>query len=55
MVPKVNSVADVLAIEKALEAAGAPDLTSIWAMLETPIAMLHAEEIAPRRSASPCW
>lgn len=46
VVPKVNSVADVAAIEKGLEAAGAPDHTRIWAMLETPIAMLHAEEIA---------
>ncbi len=46
VVPKVNSVADVAAIEKGLEAAGAPDHTMIWAMLETPIAMLHAEEIA---------
>lgn len=46
VVPKVNSVADVAAIEKALEAAGAPDHTMIWAMLETPIAMLHAAEIA---------
>ena len=46
VVPKVNSIADVVAIEKGLEAAGAPDHTKIWAMLETPIAMLHAEEIA---------
>jgi citrate lyase subunit beta/citryl-CoA lyase len=46
VVPKVNSVADVAAIEKALEAGGAPDHTKIWAMLETPVAMLHAEEIA---------
>jgi citrate lyase subunit beta/citryl-CoA lyase len=46
VVPKVNSVAEVAAIEKGLEAAGAPDHTKIWAMLETPIAMLHAEEIA---------
>ena len=46
VVPKVNSIADVAAIEKGLEAAGAPDHTKIWAMLETPIAMLHAEEIA---------
>ena len=30
----------------ALEAAGAPDHTKLWAMLETPQAMLHAEEIA---------
>ena len=46
MVPKVNSAADVHAVEKALEAGGAPDHTAIWAMVETPVAMLHAEEIA---------
>ena len=46
VVPKVSSVADVAAVEKGLEAAGAPDRTAIWAMVETPIAMLHAEEIA---------
>ena len=46
VVPKVSSAADVHRIEAALEAAGAPDRTSIWAMVETPIAMLHAEEIA---------
>jgi citrate lyase subunit beta/citryl-CoA lyase len=46
VVPKVGSVADVHAIEKGLEAAGAPAHTAIWAMVETPVAMLHAEEIA---------
>ncbi len=46
VVPKVDSVADVHAIERALEAGGAPDRTSIWAMVETPVAMLHAEAIA---------
>jgi citrate lyase subunit beta/citryl-CoA lyase len=46
VVPKIGSVADVAAIEKGLEAAGAPDHTAIWAMVETPVAMLHAEEIA---------
>jgi citrate lyase subunit beta / citryl-CoA lyase len=46
VVPKINSVADVHQIEKGLEAAGAPDHTMIWAMVETPVAMLHAEEIA---------
>ena len=46
VVPKINSAADVAAVEAAHEAAGAPDHTRIWAMLETPIAMLHAEEIA---------
>jgi citrate lyase subunit beta/citryl-CoA lyase len=46
VVPKVNSVADVHQIEKGLEAGGAPDHTLIWAMVETPVAMLHAEQIA---------
>lgn len=46
VVPKIDSVDDVHAIEKALEAGGAPDHTRIWAMLETPQAMLHAEAVA---------
>lgn len=46
LVPKVNSAAEVHAIEGALAAGGAPDRTTIWAMVETPIAMLHAHDIA---------
>ena len=46
VVPKVDSVEDVQAIEKGLEAAAAPDHTKIWAMVETPVAMLRAEAIA---------
>ncbi|AEH08053.1 MULTISPECIES: HpcH/HpaI aldolase/citrate lyase family protein [Protofrankia] len=46
VVPKVGSARDVHAVEKGLEAAGAPDHTRIWAMVETPVAMLHIEEIA---------
>jgi citrate lyase subunit beta/citryl-CoA lyase len=45
LVPKVDLASTVHAIEKALEAGGAPERTAIWAMLETPVAMLHAEEI----------
>ncbi|HEX4866732.1 MAG TPA: CoA ester lyase [Acidimicrobiales bacterium] len=45
VVPKVNSAAEVHKIESALEKAGAPDHTKVWAMLETPVAMLHAEGI----------
>ena len=40
VVPKVNSAAEVAALIDALEAAGAPDHTKLWAMLETPVAML---------------
>jgi citrate lyase subunit beta / citryl-CoA lyase len=50
VVPKVDSGADVLAVEQALERAGAPERTGVWAMLETPAAVLRAFEIA---SASP--
>jgi citrate lyase subunit beta/citryl-CoA lyase len=46
VVPKVNSASEVHNIERALELGGAPDHTKIWAMLETPVAMLHAAEIA---------
>ena len=45
VVPKVNSAAEVRQIEAALERYGAPDRTRIWAMLETPVAMLQAAEI----------
>ncbi|KAA9166749.1 CoA ester lyase [Amycolatopsis acidicola] len=46
VVPKVNSAREVHNIERALELGGAPEHTKIWAMVETPVAMLHAEEIA---------
>jgi citrate lyase subunit beta/citryl-CoA lyase len=50
VVPKVNSAAVVRTVAGELEAAGAPEHTLIWAMIETPIAMFNALEIA---SASP--
>lgn len=46
VVPKINSARDVQNIERALELGGAAEHTTIWAMLETPVAMLRAEEIA---------
>lgn len=46
VVPKIDSVDDVRAIEAALERHGAPDRTKIWAMVETPIAMLDGRAIA---------
>jgi citrate lyase subunit beta / citryl-CoA lyase len=45
VVPKVDSAGAVHAVEKALEAGGAPDGTAVWAMLETPAATLRAEEV----------
>lgn len=46
VVPKVESAETVRAVERALEAAGAPDHTAIWAMVETPRAMLDARAVA---------
>ncbi|WP_443082080.1 HpcH/HpaI aldolase/citrate lyase family protein [Terrabacter sp. C0L_2] len=46
VVPKVNSADEVRSLVAAMEAAGAPDHTRLWAMVETPVAVLHAEEIA---------
>ena len=46
LVPKVNSAEEVRRLVDALAAAGAPDRTKLWAMIETPIAMLNALSIA---------
>ncbi len=46
VVPKVGDATDVHGVEKLLSEAGAPDHTRIWAMLETPAAILRAAEIA---------
>jgi citrate lyase subunit beta/citryl-CoA lyase len=49
VLPKVQSADDVIAVEQALERTGA-SRTRIWVMLETPLAVLRALEIA---TASP--
>ena len=46
VVPKIDSAEAVHTLVAALERHGAPDHTALWAMVETPRAMLHAEEIA---------
>jgi citrate lyase subunit beta/citryl-CoA lyase len=46
VVPKVNSADDVHRLVDALEKAGAPDRTTLWAMVETPLAILDALAIA---------
>lgn len=50
VVPKVDSAEEVLGLVSAMQAAGAPDHTMLWAMVETPVAMLRVPEIA---AASP--
>ena len=46
VVPKVNSAAEVLGLVEAMERAGAPEHTKLWAMVETPEAIFNAREIA---------
>lgn len=46
VVPKVNSADAVLELVDRMTSHGAPDKTKLWAMVETPYAMLHAEAIA---------
>jgi citrate lyase subunit beta/citryl-CoA lyase len=46
VVPKVDSAEAVRSLVSAMERHRAPDHTMLWAMVETPYAMLHAHEIA---------
>jgi citrate lyase subunit beta/citryl-CoA lyase len=46
LVPKVNSADAVLQLVEAMAGHDAPAHTKLWAMVETPYAMLHAEDIA---------
>jgi len=46
LLPKVDNAAMVQEVEKIMRAAGAPDELAIWCMMETPLGILHAEEIA---------
>jgi citrate lyase subunit beta/citryl-CoA lyase len=46
LVPKVNSADAVLQLVEAMAGHRAPEHTKLWAMVETPYAMLHAEDIA---------
>lgn len=45
LVPKVASAGEVQSLAARLDELGAPEPTRLWAMLETPAAVLHAEEI----------
>jgi citrate lyase subunit beta/citryl-CoA lyase len=46
VVPKVDSADAVLELVESMARHDAPEHTKLWAMVETPYAMLHAEEIA---------
>ncbi|MEI6620972.1 MAG: CoA ester lyase [Actinomycetes bacterium] len=46
VVPKVNTAAEVVALDAELRAAGADDELALWAMIETPEAILNVAQIA---------
>ena len=46
LVPKIESPDDVLRVEAALEKAGAGDYVEVWAMVESPTAVLRVPQIA---------
>ncbi len=46
LIPKVESAAHVREVEAIMEQAGAPNSMMIWCMMETPLGILRAEEIA---------
>jgi len=46
LLPKPGSGADIVRAGEALAAAGAADRTRLWAMIETPLAVLNVAEIA---------
>jgi len=55
VVPKVDSAAQVHQLVDALERAGAPDHTKLWAMIETPVAILDALAIARASQRLTCF
>ena len=46
LLPKVESAGTVHQAEAILDTAGAPDTLAVWCMMETPLGMLHAEEVS---------
>ena len=45
LVPKPSTGADIVRATEAMASAGAPDKTRLWAMIETPLAILNLGEI----------
>ena len=46
LAPKIGSAADIATLDEAMTRAGAPADMALWAMIETPIAILNIGEIA---------
>jgi len=54
LIPKVEDSETVQYVARRLASLGAPDHTAIWAMMETPLAMLRAPEIAGSSTRLAC-
>ena len=46
LVPKVSHAGDIIGTAKVIKAAGAPPQIRLWAMIETPMGIINAREIA---------
>ncbi|MFC4272013.1 CoA ester lyase [Sneathiella chungangensis] len=55
LLPKVESAAQVHKLEKIMTEAGSPGKTKIWCMMETPLGILKAEEIAAASPRIDCF
>lgn len=55
VVPKVNTPKEVRRLVAAMERYGAPDRTRLWAMIETPEAILKADKIARADDRLACF
>ncbi len=52
LVPKISTPGDIMKAARELREAGVPETTRLWAMMETPLAILNADGIA-RTAADP--
>jgi len=46
LIPKVQHPGDIISAAKILKSVNAPEKTKLWAMMETPLSILHAASIA---------
>jgi citrate lyase subunit beta/citryl-CoA lyase len=54
LLPKVETAAQVIELERLMRRGGAPEKTRIWCMMETPLGILNAKEIASASSRVSC-
>ncbi|MEL6125768.1 MAG: CoA ester lyase [Pseudomonadota bacterium] len=55
LVPKIDTADEIVDIADRMAAAGAPEDTAIWAMMETPLGMLNAADIAAAHPRLACF